>query len=67
MMRATAVCVSGNEATRLSRNDAVQVVCELKTPDRDGTTHVLFYPLAFFGEARCRGTPAACTLGAIPR
>ena len=48
---------------RLAINPAGQVVLELKTPYRDGTTHLLFSPLEFFSpDNRCvqlhRQTPS---------
>ena len=35
---------------RLSQNSTGQVVYELKTPYRDGTTHVVFEPLDFLAK-----------------
>ena len=35
---------------RLSQNGAGQVVYELKTPYRDGTTHMVFEPMDFMAK-----------------
>jgi hypothetical protein len=46
---------------RLSLTPNGNVRYQLKTPDRDGTTHVIFEPLDFF--ARLAGSPGTETTG----
>src|SRR5262245_51363548 len=44
---------------RLKRNRAGQVVLQLKSPYKDGTTHIVMEPLEFMERLLTRGPPRA--------
>ncbi|MGH2524119.1 MAG: transposase [Anaerolineales bacterium] len=51
---------------RLALNRAGQVVLTLKTPYRDGTTHLVMSPLEFMQATRYAGSPSAVASDPLP-
>ena len=54
-----------NQRLSLTRNG--QIRYELKTPWRNGTTHVIFEPFGFCRQAGCAGTETACKPHSLSR
>jgi len=51
---------------RFKRNRAGQVVLQLKSPYKDGTTHIVMEPLEFMERLAGPGAPAAPTSDSLP-